>query len=361
MLSNQTMLICVFLLVFAQVSTSSFVLHNIAKRHAERNCSCSNSSRCAPKYELFPGHTACLNKSAVAKPIALTDAEKKEIVDQHNQLRSSVKPAAANMLKMKWDPELEMLAKRWVEACQIDIRGYILSDKVRNIPGRFDVGQNSATDYSTIKETIDEWFEERHDYTTRYSNVELFQWPGPEISHYTQLAWASSSLIGCAASWCNKMKYFVCDYGPTGNIFPFKSPYEKLEYDRASCKNSTSSENLCDCGALACQNDAKTNALQCSCNCTYPSQVPPYCALDCSKDDDQLCGRNEFQTKHCNISYIVAACPHLCGICPCSDAKYSCYGSGGSDSDGHKSDSNINHVGHVFTQMIAVFLLALLF
>ena len=44
---------------------------------------------------------------------SLTDAEKQEILDKHNELRSKVangqeagQPSAANMKKLKWDDEL---------------------------------------------------------------------------------------------------------------------------------------------------------------------------------------------------------------------------------------------------------------
>ncbi|BFZ03591.1 hypothetical protein BsWGS_06630 [Bradybaena similaris] len=350
------MLICVFLLLFTQVSASSFLLHNRTKRQAKSKCpSCQKSSLCAPKYELFPGHTACLPKSASAKPIVWTEAEKMEIVTHHNQLRAAVQPPAANMLKMSWDSELEMLAKRWAEACKKNEKGSFYHDDIRFIPGRFHVGQNLAWGFSTIKESTTAWNNENADYA-QYFNTLLQNFPpGPQVGHYTQLVWASSSLIGCAASTCDTTNYYVCNYGPGGNNMPFSSPYIQGRTAGEMCSDHKTSDGLCDCGGLACENFGYTNAADCSCNCSYTGKEPPRCSLDCGKPDGHYCGTQaSFMAEHCTKAYMVASCPHLCGICPCAESKYT-------STMCSRSDPSINHVGHVFTQMIAVFLLALLF
>uniref|UniRef100_A0A5K3FTD6 SCP domain-containing protein n=1 Tax=Mesocestoides corti TaxID=53468 RepID=A0A5K3FTD6_MESCO len=46
-----------------------------------------------------------------------TETERKEIVELHTQLRESVQPPASNMLMMRYSPELETLAEKWIVNC----------------------------------------------------------------------------------------------------------------------------------------------------------------------------------------------------------------------------------------------------
>ena len=56
---------------------------------------------CEKKYDnQTPTHTMCLTDDPEAIEVPLTMDVKRRIVDQHNQLRASIKPAAANMQKM---------------------------------------------------------------------------------------------------------------------------------------------------------------------------------------------------------------------------------------------------------------------
>ena len=42
--------------------------------------------------------------------------------------------------------------------------------------------------------------------------------PGGSITRYTQLMWADTYLVGCAAANLFKSLFVICNYGPRGNI-----------------------------------------------------------------------------------------------------------------------------------------------
>ncbi|PVD21180.1 hypothetical protein C0Q70_19348 [Pomacea canaliculata] len=48
---------------------------------------------------------------------SVSEADKKIIVDMHNEKRSSVNPEATNMLRMSWDDEVAMIAQKWADNC----------------------------------------------------------------------------------------------------------------------------------------------------------------------------------------------------------------------------------------------------
>ncbi|CAG5135457.1 unnamed protein product, partial [Candidula unifasciata] len=316
---SQMTFTCVLLLFYVQVSTSSPVLNTLTKPSVPLKCpACQNSTLCGAKYEVFPGHTACKPKSSDARPhIVMTDAERDAIVRHHNELRGSVNPKAANMLLLRWDKELEMLAKRWADVCIFQ------HDRVRIIPGRFHVGQNLAWgSFPTFKAATDAWFAEKDDYAP-YFGTRLEHFPeGKQIGHYTQIAWAETSLIGCSSAKCGNTNYYVCNYAPGGNVTPFTKPYIPATTSGEMCKTRTQ-DGLCDCGNLDCENMSEINVTSCTCNCGAATQAPPHCTLDCSKSDDFYCGTQEsFKLSQCHQPFVVSRCPHLCGICPCGEQKY---------------------------------------
>jgi hypothetical protein len=72
----------------------------------------------------------------------LSDAEKTDIVDKHNELRSLVangnqakQPTASNMNKLQWDDELAKVAQMWVDQCPQghDSNRYTCQNKILKI------------------------------------------------------------------------------------------------------------------------------------------------------------------------------------------------------------------------------------
>ncbi|XP_076630607.1 venom allergen 3-like [Colletes latitarsis] len=182
-------------------------------------------------------HTLCLypNPAPASSCVSvistgLTQAEKNEIVNKHNELRQRVasgqekrgrpgpQPPAANMQLMSWDDELAEIAQRWANQCKFG------HDSCRNV-ARFSVGQNvgitmtTGTPNTKPSDIIMMWYNEvekmDRNLVNKLTNIQ-------DVGHYTQLVWANSNKIGCGkvvykeGGWTKY--YFVCNYGPTGNM-----------------------------------------------------------------------------------------------------------------------------------------------
>ncbi|TDG96918.1 hypothetical protein EPR50_G00233980 [Perca flavescens] len=157
-----------------------------------------------------------------------------ECVREHNEARSSVSPSASDMLYMTWDEGLAITARAWARHCVFEHNIY-LKDVRRVHPTFSSVGENIWTGYppSTfdVQGAIKSWVDEKQDYD--YSSNVCTHICG----HYTQVVWASTYKVGCAAQLCpNGVKntefaseegvIFVCNYATAGNVNE-RRPYER--------------------------------------------------------------------------------------------------------------------------------------
>ncbi|XP_075215159.1 salivary antigen-5-like isoform X2 [Lycorma delicatula] len=164
---------------------------------------------------------------------------------------SHQQPKASDMIEMKWDDDLAVIAQQWANNCE-----FKHDTGAQRKDSRFaGVGQNIATTYSTVddggkkdaKEITRLWFDEHKDY--KYSPVKIdahfFK-----IGHYTQMVWANTQFVGCGFSYYKKEdgffhKLFVCNYGPSGNYIG-QYPYSKGNPSCQSFGLSTSNtKGLC--------------------------------------------------------------------------------------------------------------------
>uniref|UniRef100_A0A1V1FKT6 Putative Venom allergen 1 n=1 Tax=Reticulitermes speratus TaxID=60591 RepID=A0A1V1FKT6_9NEOP len=207
-----------------------FLMYLVLATNAQ---SCSYSSLCSD-------HTMCKYQqgyaAACGNPIysgVTSSVDKQTIVDAHNNLRrqvaqgkesrgtSGAQPSAANMRKMSWDDELASVAQRWTNQCNFG------HDACRNV-GRFLVGQNaykfSSPDSSPNgqqdwKSAVQAWYNEVKVFNR--NDISPFKF-SLSTGHYTQVVWADTYKVGCGFTaykasngWYDK--YYVCNYGPTGN------------------------------------------------------------------------------------------------------------------------------------------------
>jgi len=141
----------------------------------------------------------------------------------HNRVRAHVSPKAKHPLpKLKYDVKLEERAQSWANRCVWE-----------HNPGRSKgfplyVGENiymgSYADY--IGEAVKLWAAERIHYNYRTNTCAANQVCG----HYTQLVWANTHFVGCAAKNCGSKNgmygwFVVCDYMQGGNYVGEK-PYQ---------------------------------------------------------------------------------------------------------------------------------------
>ncbi|KAF1372601.1 hypothetical protein PFLUV_G00267500 [Perca fluviatilis] len=171
-----------------------------------------------------------------------------ECVMEHNEARSSVSPPASDMLYMTWDEGLAITARAWARHCVSEHNTY-LKDVRRVHPTFSSVGENIWTGYppSTfhVQTAIKSWVNEKqvHDYNRNVCRG--------ICGHYTQVVWASTYKVGCAAQLCpNGVKdfvseegvIFVCNYATAGNVNG-RRPYEQGT-SCSGCKGNCE-EKLC--------------------------------------------------------------------------------------------------------------------
>ncbi|XP_029975161.1 peptidase inhibitor R3HDML [Salarias fasciatus] len=155
---------------------------------------------------------------------AVSPRDVKALLDYHNRVRSQVFPPAANMEYMLWDEGLAKSASSWASRCVWD-HGPTQALKY--------MGQNlsiSSGRYNSITDLIRSWSEERNHFS--YPN----RCSGSVCSHYTQMVWASTNRMGCAARKCSNMRVFgstwreatllVCNYSIKGN-WVGEAPYQR--------------------------------------------------------------------------------------------------------------------------------------
>lgn len=182
--------------------------------------------------KMHPKHTLCRfqgvsNKCGKVFTRGVSPKEQSKILAYHNKLRSLVatgstpQPSAANMMEMEWDDELATIAQRHADQCKFE---HDCPD-CRKV-SRFDVGQNLFVSYGNIREETDwkqpmeAWFDEEiRDFPSK--NIEPFNYV-QKAGHYTQLAWATTTKVGCGLTTYTHGKFigrmYVCNYGKAGNM-----------------------------------------------------------------------------------------------------------------------------------------------
>ncbi|XP_075719937.1 allurin-like isoform X2 [Rhinoderma darwinii] len=159
--------------------------------------------------------------------IALTESDKRTIVNTHNTIRRNVNPPAADMQKMVWNEEVAANAENVAALCSLQHSH--VSNRFIYKPSLCSCGENlyvssSESSWNTI---IHKWAKEKEDFTYGKGN------DGYSTGHYTQVVWAESTQIGCGAAKCDTSGYqfpiylMVCHYCPAGNENKkMATPYE---------------------------------------------------------------------------------------------------------------------------------------
>ncbi|KER19381.1 hypothetical protein T265_15563, partial [Opisthorchis viverrini] len=160
-----------------------------------------------------------------------TDAQRQKLLKYHNDLRDKIRscqlpgqpPVKGPYEPMVWDSDVEAQAQRWADNCKFahgELEG---------------VGQNAAV-ASNLELAVKLWVDEYMNYNYSSGSCK----PMTECLHYTQMAWATSTKLGCGVKHCpeNRTTLYVCDYKPPGNYLGQK-PYTAGTED--DCLKSTTS------------------------------------------------------------------------------------------------------------------------
>lgn len=259
----------------------------------------------------------------------LSEADKAELLDDHNKFRSVTalgrtgsQPGATNMLKLEWDEALAVSSKVHADKCNFQHstgRGY-----GENLAA---AASSSGLSFSNLKNGIVNWYNEHTDY-----NFDPNTCSGV-CGHYTQVVWANSDKVGCAYQSCQDGDIFsgyayqlilVCQYSPPGN-FNGQKPYQRTTSQNgiaSACPQGTVPEprtGLCAMSSGTPPTEAPSQA---------PSQAPTRSA-DCSdsplkfkivlsngKKKKKYCAFiSENTNSHCALTGAEATCPFTCGTC----------------------------------------------
>ncbi|XP_062327182.1 C-type lectin domain family 18 member A-like [Osmerus eperlanus] len=249
-------------------------------------------------------------------PSGLGVKEHFQIVTLHNRLRSRVNPMAANMQKMEWSEKLSLLAKERAVSCSTEPSSF--DAPPRHIGWNIHQSVHAGTSFT---EVISAWFEEGRDYMHLSGQCR----ENSTCQQYTQLVWATSSLVGCAIQLClqgaERLHVFVCAYSPGGNwevngqmVVPYKAG--------SSCSLCTSSMSGCfrlwdHVGGLcetprnpcrmSCGPHGRLNVSSCLCLCS-PGFTGRFCQVHCSVQCVHGRYKEEECSCQCDVGYGGAEC-----------------------------------------------------
>ncbi|KAF7632308.1 G_PROTEIN_RECEP_F1_2 domain-containing protein [Meloidogyne graminicola] len=156
----------------------------------------------------------------------LSDSEQKAIVDCHNKYRSQLAngkaqnltgflPQGMNIKQMNYDNNVESSAAAWAAQCTISHSG---GDNGENLFMSSDINLNAT---AALLQACDMWWSECKEKGIQASLVLDMNEFNKGIGHCTQMAWATTTSIGCAVQRCPASTwktYLVCQYSPPGII-----------------------------------------------------------------------------------------------------------------------------------------------
>ncbi|XP_054266897.1 venom allergen 5-like [Macrosteles quadrilineatus] len=244
-------------LIYTNITDSNVVTHE--KHSTTLQISTPASSDSVTKKCDYPPckngveHTMCLYPetmdktapkcSSVEAKFGVTDEHRKVILESHNLIRQKIargkekgQPGAADMMKLKWDMELENIAQRLVNNCE---KSNYNDDECRNLKDGTEVGQNSikvldegANATKLFLKIVIFWYKKVSEVTpetVRKYNVD------PRVETYTQLVWAKTDRVGCGYVEQNKIDddyqpvLMACNYAIAGNT-PGQPVYLEGDY-----------------------------------------------------------------------------------------------------------------------------------
>uniref|UniRef100_A0A1I7YK22 SCP domain-containing protein n=1 Tax=Steinernema glaseri TaxID=37863 RepID=A0A1I7YK22_9BILA len=193
----------------------------------------------------------------------ISPASRKAIVDKHNAYRSSnalgkeidgstgkSAPKAKNMYKMSYDCELEKIAQAWADGCEFKHSPQKSREAGENLYMSWPTVQNDGP----LLSAPDSWWKELKDFgvgafSPKFNFTEEVFSKG--VGHYTQMAWARTTKIGCGHAKCPNMNLIVCNYREQGNylnefIYEIGNPCQKdadcTTFPKSRC---SAKEGLC--------------------------------------------------------------------------------------------------------------------
>ncbi|XP_076826124.1 GLIPR1-like protein 1 isoform X2 [Clavelina lepadiformis] len=180
----------------------------------------------------------------VVIPHWFTEQQKNVTVSMHNEIRKSVSPPAADMLKLAWDDQLEKHAVAYSRTCPTFVNTNTSYSGYLWVGENMYISANVNIDEHYIKNVIQRWYNEAKNFhfSTRQCQ------PTKDCGHYTQIVWSITHSIGCGMTTCKNFKFagevfdlatvVVCNYVPA-NLYQAGPSCSKCQ-EKDICDN-----NLC--------------------------------------------------------------------------------------------------------------------
>lgn len=140
----------------------------------------------------------------------------KGVTEAHNAARAAVSPPASPAIPdLTWSPTVADSAQAHAQKCVFEHSGNSYGENIY-----------ASTNTSTAEDVVASWVSEKssYDYASNACSG--------TCGHYTQVVWAKSLNLGCAAETCTESspfgggswQFWVCEYDPPGN-FNGEKPY----------------------------------------------------------------------------------------------------------------------------------------
>ncbi|KAL8625359.1 hypothetical protein ACOMHN_044502 [Nucella lapillus] len=283
----------------------------------------NGDAACGTDYkDLTPLHTRCFLDYPNATAVTLTEEDKTEILDAHNEVRGKVSNAG-DMLKLSWRDDLAKTAEKWSLQCKFG------HDNNRQEPAfKEPVGQNMYSAWSSAVVPAYNYSTPVHSWGSEIKDFIYGTWTS-KAGHYIQEVNSKTQFVGCGAAVCNKKdsngdpqihKYFVCNYFPS--TYTNKPPFvqdKPCALCPSHCSVNSKGDKICDCKNPPCVN-GKVNIHTCKCDCdsvhTGDACIQDFCPnLTTSYS---WCGLLSEET--CKNDLYMNSCPRQCKHPACKSA-----------------------------------------
>ncbi|XP_041352054.1 cell wall protein PRY3-like [Gigantopelta aegis] len=289
----------------------------------------SRNERQACAYEHFSSdHSMC--GTVTGTEIPLSQADKDNIVSNHNRIRNEVQPPASNMQIMVWDDELALIALTYAKQCK---HGHdsTVNRQALGLPGS-KVGQNihfSSNTFDPVDGVVS-WENEKADFTYNTANY--------RTGHYSEMILHRNAKVGCGVADCSVpgienrpgLNYImICNYGAIQTNGEPNRPYcsSSISSSCETCGDTDSKyKNLCACGGKSCFNGGTLDIATCQCTC--PKNFG-HTIVTGSLCETLTCGVTT-ESKTCSVTdclkygftFGVKYCPSTCKVCPSTCALH---------------------------------------
>lgn len=131
-----------------------------------------------------------------------------QMLDAHNAVRAKV-----HVAPLAWSDHLAGIAQQWAKHLMAT-GDFAHSRNPETGENLYEIEGASASPDTVV----DAWAGEAKNYSYSTNSCKGV------CGHYTQLVWAGSKEVGCAAAQKGRRQVWVCEYGPPGN-YVGRKPY----------------------------------------------------------------------------------------------------------------------------------------